>query len=175
MRVTDGVTEGNTSCCRIACARVSACSAVKPAQFRVACRSPNFEMSSPSLTVALGSARLGLPTVDGIKQLHEQLCSVHWTGAQLERARLGEHSPSVPGACGNAGQLCTFARRPPPLPLHRTSDALPPSACARLLLRVEAESSCSLAGAIANRLTDDSQTAADPQRGSGDSRGLTDC
>ena len=51
-----------------------------------------------------------LPTVDGVKQLHEQLCSVHWTGAQLERAQLGEHSPNVPGACGDAGQLCIFAR-----------------------------------------------------------------
>ena len=125
--------------------------------------------------MALGSARLGLPTVDGVKQLHEQLCSVHWTGAQLERAQLGEHSPNVPDACGDAVQLCIFARLPPPLPLHRTSDALPPSACARLLLRVEVEPSRSLAGAIASTLTDDSQTAADPQRGSGGSRGVTDC
>ena len=125
--------------------------------------------------MALGSARLGLPTVDGVKQLHEQLCSVHWTGAQLERAQLGEHSPSVPGACGDAGQLCIFARLPPPLPLHRTSDALPPSVCARVLLRVEVESSCSLAGAIASTLTVDSQTAADALTGLGGSRGVTDC
>ena len=125
--------------------------------------------------IALSTLRTRGAVHNGVKQLHEQLCSVHWTGAQLERAQLGEHSPSVPGACGNAGQLCIFAQRPPPLPLHRTISALSPSACARVLLRVEVESSCSLAGAIAKRLTNDSQTAADPQRGSGGSRGVTDC
>ena len=132
-------------------------------------------MSSPSLTVALGSARLALPSTGGVKQLHELLCSVHWTGARLERAQLGEHSPNVPGACGDAGQLCIFARRPPPLPLQRTSDAFAPSACARLLLRVEVEPSRSLAGAIASTLKDDSQAVAYPQRGSGGSRTVTDC
>ena len=106
--------ERNTWTSQIASQRVSTGRAVKSAQLRVHQYTSRLLTSTPSLTVSLGRARLGHPTVDGVKQLHEQLCSVLWTGAQLERAQLGEHSPSVPGTCGNAGQLCTFARRPPP-------------------------------------------------------------